>query len=136
MAQWTPEISTYQVQCYVFHLSPVVDGQTDAALTYAGPVAAITPKMPWAGSVIAIEADMSAAVGAGALSFDVAIATVQQDIDLTIAVDGTRVKGEYREGTYRFAEGDALVATYTSGTLTTNGNVTVYVYVLFENVRP
>ena len=118
MAQWTPEISTYQVQCYVFHLSPVVDGQTDAALTYAGPVAAITPKMPWAGSVIAIEADMSAA------------------IDLTIAVDGTRVKGEYREGTYRFAEGDALVATYTSGTLTTNGNVTVYIYVLFENVRP
>lgn len=136
MAQFEKIATTYLIQSYVFHLSPVVDGQTDIALTYAGPVAAITPKMPWAGSVIAIEADLSAAVGAGALSFDAVIATVQQEINLTVAVDGTRVKGTYREGTYRFAAGDALVASYTAGTLTTNPNVTVYVYVLFEDVRP
>lgn len=136
MAQFEKIATTYLIQSYVFHLSPLVDGQTDAALTYAGPVAAITPKMPWAGSVIAIEADLSAAVGAGVLSFDVAIATVQQGIDTVIPVDATRVRGTYREGTYRFAAGDALIASYTSGTLTTNGNCTVYVYVLFEDVRP
>jgi len=136
MAQWRELATTYQVDKYAFHLSPVVDDAADAALTYAGPVAAITPKMPWAGSVIAIEAELSAAVGAGTLSFDVAIAGTQKSIDLVIPVDATRVKGEYREGTYRFAEGDALIASYSAGTLTTNGNVTVYVYVLFEDVRP
>lgn len=135
MAQFEKIATTYQLQKYSFGLAPLVDGQTDAALTYDG-VSAVKPVMPWAGSIVAISANASAAAGAGAISFDALVNSTQQAIDLSLATDGTTTYDTYAEGTYRFAAGDVLGASYTSGTLTTNGNVSVDIWVLFESVRP
>ena len=92
--------------------------------------------MPWAGSIVAISANASAAAGAGAISFDALIGATQQSIDLSLATDATTAYDTYREGTYPFVAGSVLGASYTSGTLTTNGNVSVDIWVLFQDVRP
>lgn len=135
MAEFQKIAPQYQLQRYSFGLAPLVDGQTDAALTYDG-VSTVKPVMPWAGSIVAISANASAAAGAGAISFDALIGATQQSIDLSLATDATTAYDTYREGTYPFVAGSVLGASYTSGTLTTNGNVSVDIWVLFQNVRP
>ena len=132
MARFVRTIPRASVQVYSFGLDPLVDGQTDAALTPAD--TAIGPIMPWAGSVIALSVQADEAAGAGVSSFDAKKDSTQFSIDLSLAADATEAYDTSPPGTYAFAAGASLGATYTSGTLTTNAGVRVDVYVLFNDV--
>ncbi len=132
MARFVRTIPRASVQVYSFGLDPLVDGQTDAALTPAD--TAIAPIMPWAGSVIALSVQADEAAGAGVSTFDAKKDATQFSIDLSLAADATEAYDTYAPGTYRFAAGQALGASYTSGTLTTNAGVRLDVYVLFDDV--
>lgn len=114
-----------------FALDPLVDGQTDAALT---PVGTVKPLVPWGGSIVGISAVADEPAQAGAVSFDALINATQQSIDLALAVDATETYARYTAGTYRFAAGDQIGASYTSGTLTANAGVHVIVWVEFDGV--
>lgn len=113
------------------NLSPLVDGQTDAAIATSG--AANGFAFPFSGSLHSMTATLSAAVGAGALSIDVKIGSTQQGIDTAIGVADTVVSAIYPRGVYTFAANQLIIPTYTSGTLTTNGNITVRLWVLLDN---
>jgi hypothetical protein len=122
-----------ELQHFTFGLDPLVDGQTDAALTPTD--SAVAPVMPFAGSIVGIAARADEAAGAGAISFDALVGATQQGLDLALAVDDTTTYKRYQPGLYPFAAGAVLGASYTSGTLTTNAGVRVDVYVLFDDVR-
>ena len=119
---------------YTYGLDPLVDGQTDAALTPSD--TAIGPVMPWSGSVIGLAVNADEAAGAGVSSFDVLKDATQFSIDLSLGATATAAYGSYEPGVYKFAAGAVLGASYTSGTLTTNAGVRVDVYVLFDDVAP
>lgn len=119
---------------YTYGLDPLVDGQTDAALTPAD--TAIKPLMPWAGSVIGLAVVADEIASTGVSSFDVLKDATQFSIDLSLAADATEAYASYEPGAYKFAAGDLLGASYTSGTLGTNAGVRVDVYVLFDDVAP
>lgn len=117
---------------YSFGLDPLVDGQTDAALTPAD--TAIGPTMPWGGSIVGLSVTADEAAGAGVSTFDVKKDATQFSIDLSLGATATSAYDTYAPGLYRFAAGAVLGASYTSGTLTTNAGVRVDVYVLFDDV--
>lgn len=111
----------------------LVDGQTDTALPIQGSTVGLV--FPSGGWVIGLSAALSAATGAGALSVDVKVGSTQKGIDMSIDVTDTAKYATYAKDAYRFNAGDKITATYTSGTLTTNGNITVGIFVVLDNLR-
>ena len=108
----------------------LVDSQTDTALTVSGIA------YPFSGWVLGYTAILSAAVGAGALSIDLKFGATQQSIDTAIGVADTVVSATFGKGAYRFTAGQLVNVSYTSGVLTTNGNITVVLLVVLDDARP
>lgn len=121
------------MHCYTFGLDPLVDGQTDAALTPSD--TAIGPVMPWSGCVVGLSVSADEAAGTGVTTFDVKKDSTQFSIDLSLGATATEVYDAFALDVYRFAAGVVLGASYTSGTLGTNAGVRVDVYVIFDDVR-
>lgn len=111
----------------------LVDGQTDTALPVQGSTVGLV--FPSGGWVVALTAALSAATGAGALSVDVKVGSTQKGIDMSIDVTDTAKTKTFGDNAYRFNAGDKITATYTSGTLTTNGNITVGIFVVLDDLR-
>lgn len=112
----------------------LVDGQADTVLPSFGGGLGYT--MPSAGSIVGISATVDAATGAGELSVDVKLGATQQSIDLAIGVADTAVSERFKAGTYQFAANTLIGVTYTSGTLTTNGDISVTLFVALDDIRP
>lgn len=114
-----------------FALDPLVDGQTDAAVT---PIGTVAPLMPWGGSVVGISVVADEAAGAGVTTYDVKIDSTQQEINASMGASAVEVYDTFTAGTYRFTAGQQLALTYTSGTLTTNAGVHGIIFVEFDGV--
>jgi hypothetical protein len=113
----------------------LVDGQTDTALPSFG--GGLGYAMPSAGSVVGIAATLDAATGADStLSLDVKIGATQKSIDKAIGTAATSVSQKFAPDTHRFAAGDLIGVTYTSNTLTTNGDISVTLIVVLDDIRP
>lgn len=111
----------------------LVDGQADIALpSFGGGVGYVAPTD---GFISAISVSNDVAQGAGALSFDVKIGSVQQEINLDSGVADTAVYLRFSPGQYKFAAGDLLGVTYTSGVLTVNGDVSVALFITLNGVN-
>lgn len=113
------------------NLALLVDSQTDVAIATGG--AANGFAFPFAGSLHSMTATLSAAVGAGVLSVDVKIGSTQQGIDTVIGVAETVKSAIYPRGLYTFAANQLIIPTYTAGVLTTNGGITVRLWVLLDD---
>ena len=108
----------------------LVDGQTDTALpSFGGGVGYCAPARGW---VKALSVTNDDAQGAGALTFDVKIGSTQQEINLSSGVADTAVYEKFRDGEYPFAAGDTIGVTYTSGTLTDNGDVSAVLFITLD----
>lgn len=133
MGSLTRTRPTSFVQRFTFGLDPLVDGQTDAALTPAD--SAIGALLMWGGSIVGLSVVADEAAGAGVTTFDVKVDSTQFSIDLSLGASATEVYSAYPVGLYKVAAGQLLGASYTSGTLTTNAGVRVDVYVQFDEYR-
>lgn len=128
-------IAKGQLQPYVFGQDALAANQTDVQLPTAigeGSQAVTGYTMPFAGEIVAITADLSAAATAGTLTVGPTIGgTEKTDPTLSITTQTTRSDTAPR-GTSTFAAGDILGAEITtSGTWdATTADLTVVVYVL------
>jgi hypothetical protein len=108
----------------------LVDGQTDTVLpSFGGGVAYVAPVAGW---LRALSVSNDDAQGAGALTFDVKIGSTQQEINLSSGVADTGVQQVFGDEQYPFAAGAAIGVTYTSGTLTDNGDVSALLIVTLK----
>lgn len=112
-----------------FGLAPLVDGQTDAAVPGVGTTDYV---LPFGGWLVGLGVSLSAAVGAGALSFDAKIGSTQQEVNLALGTADTEASVALAKEAYRFEAGDKLSVTYTSGTLTTNPNASAVLLVVLD----
>ena len=120
-------IGTKYTEIAIPYGATLVDGQTDTALpSFGGGVAYAAPVAGWVKSLSVTNDD---AQGGGALTFDVKIGSTQQEINLSSGVSDTAVQQVFADGQYPFAAGAAIGVTYTSGTLTDNGDVSALLIV-------
>lgn len=110
---------------HAFGPTALVDGQTDVVVG----TAIVLPFDAW---VMGAGASLSAATGGGTLSVDLRIGATQQGIDTAIATADTVGLIKYRREAYWVPAGTLIVPTYTSGTLTTNGNLTVALLIVLS----
>lgn len=134
-------IAKGQLQPYVFGQDALAASQTDVQLPVAVGEAsqAVTGyTMPFAGEIVAITADLSAAATAGTLTVGPTIGgTEKTDPTLSITTQTTRTDTAQR-GTTVFAAGDVLGAEITtSGTwdaITADLAVVVYVLLYVDGI--
>lgn len=119
---------------FVFSLANLAATQTDTAVPIPGAVAN-TYTMLFPGRVVALTAQLSAAITAGTLTVDFSIAGTAKAVDKTLATASTTsYRYFFNPNTYPIAAGATLGVTYTSnGSLDpTTSDLVVVVYVLYE----
>jgi hypothetical protein len=114
--QITREFAKYQLVPVTFSLANVPASQTDLQLKDAsGQVEGIT--MPFAGEVVALVADLSAAATAGELAIGVTKGGTEVAATTQTITTATAARKAFPRGTATFAAGDKLgVEITTSGT--------------------
>lgn len=134
-------IAQGQLVPYVFGQDAVAASQTNVQIPVAigeGSQAVTGYTMPFAGEIVAVAADLSAAATAGTLTVGATIAgTEGTDPTLSISTETTKKDTAVR-GTARFNAGDVLGAEITSsGTwdaITADLAVTVYVLLYVDGI--
>jgi len=118
---------------FVFEQANMAASQTDTDTAVAGGLTA-TYVMPFDGSIVGYGIQMSAAVSAGSLEFDIEVdgattATIETD-----AASTTEFYGTYAYGDEPFSAGSSIGVTYTSdGSLSPEtADANIVVYVMFE----
>lgn len=121
---------------YVYEIANMASSQTDTDINIAGGLTA-TYAMPLNGSIVGYAIQLSGAVSAGSLEFDIEVngtstATIETDTAST-----TEFYDLYEYGTEPFVAGDSIGVTYTSdGSLdpeTIDANVVLFV--IFEQFK-
>lgn len=128
--------TTYVVVPFVFEQANMAASQTDTDITVAGGLTA-TYVMPKDGSIVGYGIQLSAAVAAGSLEFDVEINGATTLTIETDAASTTEFYSTIEYGVEPFVAGDNLGVTYTSdGSLSpTTADANVVLYVMFKDFR-
>lgn len=130
-------IARGQVVAYPFGLANVAASQTDVQLVAADPSGNAGYVSPFAGEIVGIGWELSAAATAGTLTIGATVnGTEDADTTLSVPADASTTRGTLRvkRGKARFKAGDSIGAEITTnaGFLPITTDLTVTVYVMLE----